>query len=198
MKRGSLPALTLSLHADASWRQGMRDVVPRDLSSAPMNLSFASPEQNAVQPTIVFSIASTRGPPSFASVLQSSTGFQSPHTGQPSRSSLTRASSGAVCAAMIAASHVFHSNGCSFDLLLQPTSATNARPSQRMSAAIDFEPVLLDEAMDVVAIDAGLGGGTRYVAVMPREQRTEVAALERLDELCLRLFERQVEHVLVG
>ena len=39
--------------------------------------------------------------------------------------------------------------------------------------------------MDVVAIDAGLGGGARDVAVVAREQRGQVVALEALDERAL-------------
>ena len=59
------------------------------------------------------------------------------------------------------------------------------------SPAIDLEPVLLDQAMDIVAIDPGLGGRARDVAAVAREQRGEVVALEALDQRGLGLLERQ-------
>ena len=53
---------------------------------------------------------------------------------------------------------------CFASLPLHAPSSTASTPRSARSAAIDLEAVLLDEAVDVVAIDAGLGGGARDVA----------------------------------
>src|SRR5690606_6973794 len=75
------------------------------------------------------------------------------------------------------------------------TARARSRRPARASPAIDLEPVLLDQPVDVVAIDAGLGGRARDVAAVAREQRLEVVALEALDERRLRLLERELEDV---
>src|SRR5688500_907878 len=65
-----------------------------------------------------------------------------------------------------------------------PTSASRSRQRGEAKglAAVDGDVVLLDEAVDVVAVDAGLGGGARDVAAVAPEEVGEVVALEGLDE----------------
>src|SRR5215211_1968778 len=110
-----------------------------------------------------------------------------PHTSQPSNRSRARSSSCRFAALSSALPHALISttndfvvsrfgSDLGFALSLQPTprAVTATRTSQRISAAVDFESVLLDQAVDVIAIDAGFRGRARNVAVMAREQRRQI------------------------
>ena len=196
MNRSSGAPLTLSLQLSASWRHGVLTPCAARLVERRHELQLASPVQNASHATITCSICSRLGPPLAGSRSNRAAASSRRTAWQPSMTICGRASSGAPAALSSAcvalrpvdrrrryapSRRAVHRCGVCFGLLLaaDQRASTTGRSSARMaSAAIDFEPVLLDQAMDVVAIDAGLGGGARDVAAVAREQRREVVALE--------------------
>ena len=177
----------------------MREAVPRASSSVPRNLVSRLPTQYAEQRAIAASIAARAGPPACGGVFQLQDRVPRRRTPGSRRGGCQDAptgSGGGVADCLLARRPVDGGGGttaASACTCAEPESegprrasacpcsrrrVARRRGSATASAAVDLEVVLLDEAVDVVAIDAGLGRGARDVAVVAGEQRGQVVALE--------------------